>query len=155
MNVSFKFEGGTELAAALDELSTRVQRKVMREVLLEAAEPIRKAASSLAPVGPEDPHIRQNIITSVAKSSIYLDLRTEVAAVAIGPQGGKEGFGYGLPQELGTIHHAAHPFMRPAFDTAQGEALRIAGDAAWRELAGRGIQRPMGSADVSVQGEEV
>ncbi len=153
MKVSFRFEGGTELAAALSELSTRVQRKVMREVLLEAAEPIRKAAASLAPVGPDAPHIRQNIITSVAKSSIYLDLRSEVAAVAIGPQGGPEGFGYGLPQELGTAHMAAHPFMRPAFDTAQGEALRIAGDAAWRELAGRGIQRPMVSTDTAVQDE--
>jgi hypothetical protein len=104
-------------------------------------------------VGPDAPHIADNIVVSVATKSIYLDIGSEVAAVAIGPRGGPEGFGYGLPREVGTIHMAARPAMRPAFDTAQGEALRIAGDATWRELAGRGIQRPMGSSDTTVQDE--
>jgi HK97 gp10 family phage protein len=153
MKVSVRFEGGQELAEALAGLSTRLSRKVMREVLVEAAEPIRKAAASMAPQGPDAPHIKQNIIISVAKSSVYLDLKSEVAAVAIGPKGGKEGFGYGLPQEIGTIDHAAQPFMRPALDSASGQALKIAGDAAWRELAGRGINRPTSVADAVVEGE--
>jgi HK97 gp10 family phage protein len=152
MKVSVKFEGGQELAQALAGLSTRVSRKVMREVLAEAAEPIRKAAASMAPHAPGAPDIRDNIIISVAKSSVYLDLKSEVAAVAIGPRGGKEGFAYGLPLEIGTINHAAQPFMRPALDSASSQALKIAGDATWRELAGRGISRSA-SVDVPVQGE--
>jgi HK97 gp10 family phage protein len=152
MKVSVRFEGGKELADALAGLSTRLSRKVMREVLVEAAEPIRKAASSMAPHAPGAPDIRENIIVAVAKSSVYLDLKSEVAAVAIGPKGGPEGFGYGLPQEIGTIHHAAQPFMRPALHSASGQALKIAGDAAWRELAGRGISRSV-TVDTPVQGE--
>ncbi len=150
MKFSIRFEGGDAIAKALSELSVRVQRKEMRGVLLEAAEPIRKAAASLAPHAPGAPDIRENIIVSVATSSVYMDLKSEIAAVAIGPRGGKEGFGYGLPQELGTVDHAAHPFMRPAFDTAAGAALKIAGEATWRELAGRGINRPSGSSDAGV-----
>ena len=153
MKVSVRFEGGKELAEALAGLSTRLSRKVMREVLVEAAEPIRKAAASMAPHAPGAPDIRENIIVAVAKSSVYLDLKSEVAAVAIGPKGGPEGFGYGLPQEIGTIHHGAQPFMRPALDSASGQALKIAGDAAWRELAGRGIHRPTSVVDAVVEGE--
>lgn len=153
MKVSFKFEGGSELASVLAELSTRVQRKVMREVLAEAAEPIRRAAARNAERSSEAPHIGDNIVISVPSSSIYLDVRNETAAVAIGPKGGKEGFGYGVPLEVGTAHSSARPFMRPAFDTTVDESLRIVGEATWRELAGRGIQRPSTSVDVHVQDE--
>lgn len=150
MKWSIKIEGGAELAAALDDLSTRVQRKVMREVLTEAAEPIRKAASRMAPRAPGAPDIADNIGISIPQKSAYLDLKSETAAVAIGPV---QGFAYGLPQELGTIHHGAQPFMRPAFDSAAGQALQIVSDATWRELAGRGINRPIQIADGPVQDE--
>lgn len=48
---------------------------------------------------------------------------------------------YSLFQEFGTIHHAAQPFARPAFDETAKTSLGIIGKAAWRELAGRGIGR--------------
>jgi hypothetical protein len=70
--------------------------------------------------------------------------------VAIGPV---RGFAYGLPQELGTIDHAAQPFMRPAFESASGQSFTIIRDATWRELAGRGIQRPTSSVDAFPEGE--
>ena len=44
---------------------------------------------------------------------------------------GKDGF-HGLFQELGTIFHAAQPFMRPSFDEGKSESER----AFKRRLAG-------------------
>lgn len=150
MKISFKFEGGTELAAAFADLSTRLSSKVMREVLTEAAEPIRKTASSLAPYRAPAPDIRANIITSYPTKSVHLDVRSEMAVVAIGPAA-KE-FAYGLPQELGSINNPAHPFMRPAFDANIQRALDMVSEASWRELAGRGISRSA-SVDTVVEGE--
>jgi HK97 gp10 family phage protein len=150
MKFSITFEGGAELAKALDELSVRVGRKVMREVLTEAAEPIRKAASSMAPRAPGAPDIADNIGISIPQKSQYLDIKSEMAVVAIGPT---RGFAYGVPLELGSVDTAAQPFMRPAFDAASGKALQIVSDATWRELAGRGIQRPMASVDTPLDGE--
>jgi HK97 gp10 family phage protein len=133
--ITLKFEGGADLAKALDKLSLRLGKKILHEVLREGAEPIRKAAASFAPRGEEAPHIAQNIGIGNARPPD----EPHVAAVKVGPV---KGFAYGLPQELGTVHHAAHPFMRPAFDSKVNEALTVMSDAAWRELAAKGIHRP-------------
>jgi HK97 gp10 family phage protein len=146
--ITMKFEGGAELAKVFDSLSLRLGKKVLHEALREAAEPIRKAAQSFAPRGEEAPHIAQNIGIGNARPPD----EPHAAAVKVGPV---KGFAYGLPQELGTVHHAAHPFMRPAFDLKADEALRVLGEAAWRELAGKGISRPTasgGSVSESVAG---
>lgn len=150
MKFTMTFEGGEELAKALADLSTRVQRKVMREVLIEAAEPIRKHAASIAPHAPGAPDIKANIGISIPSRSHVVDIKSETAVVAIGPT---KGFAYGLPLELGTVHMAAQPFMRPAFDVAASQALQIVSDATWRELAGRGISRPMEIVDIPLEGE--
>ena len=148
--ISIKFEGGAELAKALDELSVRLGRKVMREVLTEAAEPIRARGESLAPLGKIAPHQKPSVTISIPKKSAYLDLSREIATVAIGPS---HDFPEALPVELGTVDTSAQPYMRPAFDAEHGKALQIVSDAAWRELAGRGIQRPMASVDTPLDGE--
>jgi HK97 gp10 family phage protein len=128
------FEGGAELAQALDSLSVRVTQNVAREALKHGGELIRKRASQLAPYEVGPPDLRDNIGMSNAKVSEAGD----IAAIKIGPT---RGFAYGLPQELGTRHHAAQPFMRPAFDTEAPKALGLIGQELWRQLAGRGFVR--------------
>lgn len=130
------FEGGEELAAALDRLSTRVSRRLLREALIEGAEPIRRRAGHLAPRAPGAPDLADNIGISVSRSE-------DEATIAVGPT---QGFFYGLFQEYGTVHHRAQPFMRPAFESEANRALGIVGQALWRELAGRGVSRS-GSVD--------
>lgn len=149
MKVSWTIEGGEELAQALANLSTRLNRKVMREVLVEGAEPIRQTAESLAWHDPGPPDIRDNIGVSFPRKSFLLDVRSEVAVVAIGPV---RGFAYGLPNEIGSIHQPARPVMRPALDSKANEAIRIIGEASWRELAARGISQSV-SVPTDVQSE--
>ncbi len=135
--ISMKFEGGTELAAALSKLGVKMSTKVLLGALAEGAEPIRKAMAAHVTRGDEAPHIADNIVVSKARTE-------DQAAVAIGPA---KGFAYALPLEIGTIDTAAQPFARPAYDGNQERAMKIAGDAVWRELAGQGISRPSSVAD--------
>jgi HK97 gp10 family phage protein len=138
--VTLKFEGGSELAAALSELSLKLSSRLLREVLAEAGEPIRKTASSLAPRRSPAPNIADNIAISRAQTE-------DQAAVKIGPA---KGFAYGLPLEIGTRKMQAHPFLRPAFEANRDRSLGIVRDALWRELAGKGIQRPTDYNDSDV-----
>jgi HK97 gp10 family phage protein len=80
---------------------------------------------------------------------VVSNARTEdQAAIAVGPA---KGYAYGLPLEIGTVHMAPHPFLRPGFDENVGKAITIVGEALWRELAGRGISRPSVLADADVE----
>lgn len=131
---AMRFEGGEELARTFDQLSVGVTKRVWQGALYEGGEPIRKRGASNAPHAPGAPDIRANIVMSTVRASRY----DAAAALAIGPA---RGFAYGLPNEIGTFRQPARPFMRPAFDSEAPKALPIIGQALWRELAARGIQR--------------
>lgn len=138
--ISMKFEGGADIAKALNDLSARLSKKILMDVLTEAAEPMQKGASAHAPRGDKPPHITANIGISPARTD-------EQAAVKVGPV---KGFAYGTPLEVGTLHMQAQPFMRPAFDENLEKSLSVASAAFWRELAGRGVLRSI-SAPTDVE----
>jgi HK97 gp10 family phage protein len=139
------FEGGTALANALASLSQGVSRRIQREVLKEAAEPMRREMAILAPHEPGPPDLRDTMTISPARGEDEQEV-----AVAVGPS--KAGF-YGSQQEFGNINHAAQPFARPAFDAKVSESLKLIGDGLWRELAGKGIGRAR-TVSTPVQGDE-
>lgn len=147
MKGSAKLEGGVELAKALSGLSARVSMRLVRESLVEGAEPMRARMEQLAPVGDPPTHLKDQMVISAARD-VAIDARE--TAIAVGPT--RKGF-YGSFQELGTAHQAAQPFAAPAFDQTWRESLAIFAAALWRELAGRGIQRPSVSAPTAVQDE--
>lgn len=135
---------GRDLAEALSKIPLRVSKRMLREALAEAiGEPMRKRMAQLAPHEPGPPDIRDAIVISNAR------LRDE-AGVYVGPA---RGFFYGYFQEFGTANHSAQPFVRPAFDSEGPRGLGPMGAAIWRELAGRGISRPMAIADGPLSGE--
>lgn len=142
---SIRIEGLKELGDTLNQMSERLRKKVLRDVLTEAAEPMRAMASRLAPR--DEGHLRERIVvrgTTTAASEmdgmISFGRNDEYqASVAMGPT--RAAF-YGGFQEFGTVRHGAQPFMRPAFDAEAQKALRGIGEMLWRELAGRGIHRP-------------
>ncbi len=125
------FSGGQELAKALNALPAAVSVKVQRDALRLAAEPMRAEAAALAPRGPDAPHIAENIVISIPRTGLA-DVSDEAAVVAVGPD--KKYF-YGFFWEYGWIHHAAHPFMRPAFDTKAEASLAIIGQQLWAAIA--------------------
>lgn len=135
MKFSVRVEGGAELARNLNSLSTRLSRQIQLDALIEAAEPIRKSASTYAPVEAGKPDLADNIGISPVRGG-------DEASVVVGPT---RGFFYGMFQEFGTTRHGAKSFMRPAFDSMAKTSLGIFGAALWRELAGRGFSRTVDS----------
>lgn len=144
---TLRFEGGAALLANLNSLSHRLSRQIQIEALKEVGEPMRKQMARRAPHAPGEPDLRNAMTISTSRGQ-----DAKEAAVAVGPT--REGF-YGSFQEFGTKQFAAQPFARPAFDETVQSTLNALGDVLWRELAGRGLQRPMASVDVPVLGEEV
>ncbi len=129
MKVLMTFSGGQELAKTLNALPTAVSMKVQRDALKFAAEPMRAEAAILAPRGPDAPHLAENIVIGTpSDKSIETVIGPDQAVIAVGPQ--KDYF-YGLFWEYGWIHHVAHPFMRPAFDTKAPVSLNIIGQQLW------------------------
>lgn len=135
MKFQMHLKGGAELAAALNAISKAVRRKALYAVLRDAAEPMRARAAQLAPYRPGGRDIREHIgistttrIGSVAGGQWQAADEFQ-AAVAIGPT---QGFFYGLYQEYGTVRHAAHAFMRPAFDETRDPTLFLIRDGLWK-----------------------
>lgn len=135
IKMRWHFEGGKELAANLETLSKALSRKIQREALMEAAEPMRSRMSELAPRSNTSSavHLADDIVIAPARGQDQQEV-----AVAVGPS--PQTF-YGSFQEFGTARHEAQPFARPAFDEEVDEALDILAAALWRELAARGISR--------------
>lgn len=124
------FTGGKELARALAALPDAVSINVQRKALRLAAEPMRAEAAALAPRGPDAPHIADNIIIAVPTGKLE-DVSDDAAVVAVGPE---KSYFYGFFWEFGWRYHAAHPFMRPAFDGKADESLSIIGRELWASI---------------------
>lgn len=133
MKGALRLEGGKEVAKALETLSKRVSKRVQRDALEMAGEPMRRSMARRAPHEPGPPDLRDTMVMSAAQGQDANEV-----AVAIGPS--RSGF-YGSFQELGTAHHPAQPFARPAFDEHAPDALRTIGDAFWTALASAGLGR--------------
>jgi HK97 gp10 family phage protein len=130
-------QGAADVAKGLNQLSTRLSRRVLRDALEEAAEPMRATASAKAPREPGAPDLAQNIVISNARPA------DGSVGIAIGPS---KPFFYGSFQEFGTSRHGAQPFMRPAFDSEVERAARTVRDAAWVALIRRGVVGTRGSS---------
>lgn len=133
MKIGFAFDGGEEVARALSALAERASKSVQREALLEGGEVMRGGIAAAAPRRPPLPDLADHIVISRLNQT---DERA--GGVAIGPY---KPFFYGGFLEFGTSRMAAHPFMRPGFDATVGRTLGVVGQALWRELAARGVQR--------------
>lgn len=147
--VTMKFEGGAELAKALEGLSARVSKRMLREALEDAAEPMRRSMAAMAPREPGAPDLADHIVISTARVKKVAGDESQSAAVAVGPA---REFYYGLFQEFGTSFHGAQPFVRPAFDGAVSRTISEMARALWTALAARGISRSA-TSDAPIQGE--
>jgi len=136
MKVTVTFEGGKELVEALGTLSQRMSKRVMRDALDAAAEPMRRRMSQLAPREPGAPDLAANIVVSTARPRAWAS--PTAVAVAVGPE---KQFFYGFFQEYGTAFHGAQPFMRPAFDEGVPRVITELTRALWTALAAKGVSQ--------------
>lgn len=127
---SFEFKGFKELYRAIDHLPEVVLKKELEPVLVQALTPMMEFARIMAP---DDPltgppwSLPQSIDVSVRQRSGRARsdraLGKYDARAYMGPTRG--GYPQAVMQEFGTIHHVATPYMRPAWDSEKGNALKI------------------------------
>lgn len=141
MKFAVRFEGGAQLARALNELPRRVSGPVLRETLRTiAAPPIQQAAAAKAPVDPGAPDIANHIVVGTARGG------GGTVAVVVGPsneprtdQPTRTYGQQGIFVEFGTEDTPMQAFMRPAFDSEAQKTLGPIGMALWRALISRGL----------------
>ena len=143
MKFKHTWKGDTDLMKTFRALSSAVSRDVLADALTESAEPIRSAASALAPRGRgRGPHLADNIVVGVTQFGDGGQVSNpDVVTVAIGPSHQPHDMFYGMFQEFGTAHHPAQPFMRPAFDQRHKESRRMFGAAVSAAVARRFARR--------------
>jgi len=145
MKMSASLHGAADLRKRLSELPQAVSTKVQRQALLTGAEPLRAAAAALAPRDEQSsgPHLADNIVIGVQSrrklgqsglSASEMDLAGEGTIVEVGPALQPSNHFYGRFQEFGTIHRAAQPFMRPAFDAQGRTSLRLVMASLWAAI---------------------
>jgi HK97 gp10 family phage protein len=143
--------GFDEVKAGLKQLARATERNVLKRSATKAMEPMVAVAKDYAPVksgrlrsaihlsvGFDDPDFRKRARAAfVATGSAAGVKRTKgggmvLAQIKVGGRAGLE-HGEGAPYanliELGTVRIAAHPFLRPAFDSKHAEALALLRDS--------------------------
>jgi HK97 gp10 family phage protein len=117
--------------AALDRQLAKMEKgfggNAMRDALFRAGTVIAEEAKRLVPV--RTGNLRDSIIVSFDPGNFARVDGTAIGmSVYVGPAQGKsaphDGF-YGHMVEFGTVHSAAHPFMRPALASKGREAEGI------------------------------
>lgn len=142
----FEIKGGAELQRALNELPVKLERNVMRGALRAAAVQIEQEAKARAPA--DSGKLRDSIrVSTGAKRGGTVYAHVKVGGVKKGdafyarfvefgtrpheirPRRSASLFIGGLLRTL--VRHPgtqARPFLRPAFDSKAGEAIRAFGD---------------------------
>lgn len=145
--MTVKVSGFRELDAALSQLPRSTQKTVLRRTLMQAGEPIKERAKQLVPVATGDlrdsiivsPRIKNKVGNAEFSAAMKAGLGKDAAVKAmrdarrankgsfaemyVGPAV-PAGF-YGHLVEFGTRKTSAQPFMRPAWDALQQQALDI------------------------------
>lgn len=126
-----KVEGLRELEAALSQLPKATAKATLRRTLKAAAEPTRAAAQAKAPR--ETGRLQTSIIvgTKLTRRQRQQAKRegTFFSEIHVGTANQAA-----VPQEFGTVNHPAQPFMRPAWDVTQDQALEIIKDQLGNEI---------------------
>jgi HK97 gp10 family phage protein len=158
---TFKLEGFKELEDALLELPKATQGNVLKRAITLPAADFADAASRIAPSPGKYGHGTLKAEIKVGKASVIAPGKAAFAAamkeggtraeaaqaarnanraaggrgkaaiVRVGPT--QKAF-YGVFQEFGTAHHAAHPFMRPTWDSMGPGMIGQIGDVLGTEI---------------------
>lgn len=138
-------DGTGDLLKRLQQLPASVSAQAQRRALLSGAEPMRAHAAALAPRDTQSngPHLADHIVIGVQSarklknaglSAAELDVAQSGTVVEVGPSQKPSDHFYGYFQEFGTVHHPAHPFMRPAFDAQGRRSLAVVLASLWESI---------------------
>jgi HK97 gp10 family phage protein len=163
--------GLKELHALLQALPVKIEKNIMRAAMRQGAKVIAEQARANVPVAAPSDRNRERYggYAGALRDSIRVGGRSRrgrvtayIRAGGTKTKGGADVF-YARWVEYGTKPHAngrrgfhpgarPHPFLRPAADTAQGEAVVAVGKWIYRRLETRGgMDVPLSQIDI---GEE-
>jgi len=132
VNVQLSFQGGAQLAKALEQAGAALERRLVMEALKAAADPLRRDMAARMARSPFAPHAADSVIVAEVKTIDGEKLGPREFAVGVAPT---REFFYWFFQEFGTVQAPAQPAMRPAFDAGVERALRDIGHALWDGIA--------------------
>lgn len=140
MTVPVKVHGLKELDEALGLLPKAFAKAALRELGKKALVPVQEAAQGYAPDDPETPtaNLRESIVIGTKLTKRQAGARRSMMRETGESKSFVEVFVgtkhiAGVPQEFGTVNHAAQPFMRPAWDENQDRVLDIIRDE-WEDV---------------------
>lgn len=110
---TFKIEGLKELDEALAELPKATARNVLVRVLKEQGKPIRDDGERNAPRDKGGLKASYTVGTKLSKRQKSQNVKESMVEVYIGPGPSAKS----IQTEFGNAHQAAHPHLRPAFDS--------------------------------------
>nr|WP_264084924.1 HK97-gp10 family putative phage morphogenesis protein [Pectobacterium odoriferum] len=123
-----------DIAKDLEKLSKAENNKVLRDATRAGAEVLKEEVIANAPV--RTGKMRKNVVVVTQKSRRKGEISSGVHIRGVNPRTGnsdnkmkasnpRNAF-YWRFVEMGTVNMPAHPFVRPAFDTAQEIAAQAA-----------------------------
>lgn len=129
--MGLEIQGMREALNSLQSISSEVDisssrgKRLIGRALAAAAVPVKEEAERRAPYDPaidNRVHLRDEIVVRV---SVRDSSRSDEASASVGFT--RDAF-WGMFSEFGTVNQPAQPFLRPALDDRQDEAVRIFGD---------------------------
>lgn len=134
ISTSLDFSGLADIAKDLEALSRAENNKVLRDATRAGAEVLKAEVKNRAPE--RTGKLKKNVVVVTQKgrrrgeisSGVHIrgrNMRTNNSDISMKASDPRNAF-YWRFVELGTSNMPAHPFVRPAFDTRQEEATRVA-----------------------------
>lgn len=130
MKVSVRIEGLAELDAKLGELPAAAGKGVLRRVGRDALQPFDDAWRAKAPHFSGKLSESGGVGSKLTRSQRQAHERESSVEVFAGPGDKPQAW----QQEVGNVHHAAQPFVRPAWDETKDQALGIVKAALGTEI---------------------
>lgn len=132
MTTRVHVDGLSELKDALHELPKATAKNVMKRVLVKRGQPIAQHASSLA-------RQKTGALKISFKVGTKLSRRQKAAHSKEGPDEvevfiGPSPLVQAITEEFGTSKQAAHPMLRPAWDSGKLAVLEGIGKDIWEEI---------------------
>lgn len=124
-----RIEGLKELDRALGELPKAVAKKVARDVLREAVEPMARTARQNAPR--DEYHLYDSIDVGTKLTRRQQSMHKKDASPAFQEMFMGTPDPAGVQQEFGNERHPAQPFMRPAWDAEKMPTLKRIANSLW------------------------
>lgn len=130
--ITLKVEGFAALEQALRRLPQEIAGRVLTAALRKAGTPMAEQARGLAPRS-ADPGPNGHMADSIKLRALRVEGLNDLDVnLWLGPD--PDHF-YGSFHEFGTVHQAARPFMRPAWDQQKDATVDRLGKELWAGIA--------------------